>query len=270
MRDPDRNTILSTLTQKGKVEVSTLNIWEVGMTKSTKSRSDLLNFLSELAKGSLPLDIPPDIVRKSLTAYLARDKFVDFYIGHEREDIELILANPNQITEDHLSMFKEEHNKLESTFLTTHREARPQMQSCMDDPAQDTPSLEEYVTQIVSEQGIYLGFLNTCINKIDPTQTQLSFSEASFLSHTYPEIYHFFIAEMYSAYKRSIDQSNYGKKNAGNVDIWFAVYLSQIDYFITHDYAQFEAMKFVAGFSHSNCTIFKYDDFKEKVVQMGI
>lgn len=262
-------SIVSKLMQASTTYVSALNIWEAGRTKSLERRSRLMNLLSSLASGCPPLDIPPDIVRRAFEAYISGNRTINIYAGDNRRDIVLILADPSLLSEEHLTMFNDEHDELESSFLEMHRSARPHMQACMDNPKVDTPTPHEFVNHMLSENGIYQGYVNSIIHGVSPSYEPLSYDDSIALSSSYPEVLYFFVAWMYATYKRGLAQTNYGKNNAGNVDIWFSVYLPHLDYFITHDIPQYEAMSFISHLTDSSCAVLKYRTFREQIFSDG-
>jgi hypothetical protein len=90
--------------------------------------------------------------------------------------------------------------------------------------------------------------------------------EIEALLGTVPELSALLLVWGYAFYSRAVAESDYGRKNAGLVDLWFATYLPRTDCFVTADRKQFRALRSIATIAAPHCRVLIYDEFRCRLV----
>lgn len=71
-------------------------------------------------------------------------------------------------------------------------------------------------------------------------------------------------------YARALQDQDYGpRKNAGTIDLWFAVYLAHCDFLVTADRAQYGALRVINKIgrrSKSRAKVLLYDQLRKRLV----
>jgi len=262
--DRYRNSIVKSLIPTNCVWISALNIMEIARTSSKKKRNRLLALLKTLSNKTLAIDIPSYIVQRSIIAYKKHEKNLLISVPEERGVFNSILTKPEGLKDDVIEYFNEELEKVESNFLNLHENGRISMQKVVEEIEQDI-ELVPFIDHELSPDGLFKNFFNDVYKNIFLDAQGLTYEEIMPIINAVPEIMYFFTAWMYSIYERGIAKYGYGKKNAGNVDLWFAPYLARVDYIITADIRQYGLLKFVSEYHNTKGKVLLYDAFKKRM-----
>jgi hypothetical protein len=72
-------------------------------------------------------------------------------------------------------------------------------------------------------------------------------------------------------YAGAVQDENYSpRKNAGTIDLWFAVHLAHCDVFVTNDLAQFKALRVInaiGGRRRKRARVLSYDQFRTQIMR---
>lgn len=264
--DPSRDAILAGLVSTNKVWISALNVAEVGQTVDHGHRTSLLNLLKAMTGDQRPLEFPTTLIQHCIKAYSQRLPGIDITICEKHEDILRVLIDPSLLDEFAFEIWSQPLRKFEEDFLETHRSARPHFQNLFEKsaPTHSPKSAPELLRAYMSNEA----FLNEIVNPIyrKVVGADLPVSDIMHLLRALPQLTGFLLSWGHSIYRRSIASSGYGKRNAGNVDIWFAAYLAHVDRFITNDLKQYQALRMVTRIFAPKCEVLKYDSFRRRLV----
>ncbi len=262
--DPYRDAIQTGLVATNNVWVSALNVAEAAQTSEGTRRNSLLRLLKALTCGYRPLEIPPVLIKRGIEAYSKGLPSIDISVGTDIDVFWEVLLEPTLLNKKIPNELVQPLREIEKRFLETHRSARPHVQDFF---AKDKPppsSAAAFLRAFASNEK----FLHDIVNPIyvDVVGDELPALETMHLLMALPQLTGFLLSYGHSIYCRAVARSGYGTNNAGNVDIWFAAYLSQVDMFVTNDMKQYQALRLVARIFAPRCQVLVYDSFRRRMV----
>ena len=262
--DPDCDAIKKGLISANQVWISALNVAEVGQTSENSRRISLLQLLKVLTDGRRPLEFPTILIQRCIVAYSKKLPSIDISISGNSEDIWQVLIDPTLLDDAALIKWSQPLRKFEKKFLATHRSARPHFQKLIGKREPFPKSAAELLKAYASNEA----FLHDIVNPIykNVVGADLPVSETMDLLRALPQLAGFLLTWGHSIYCRSIAQSGYGIRNAGNIDIWFGSYLAQVDRFVTNDLKQYQALRLVARMIAPKCEVLRYDSFRRRLI----
>lgn len=262
--DPARDAVVTCLTATNEVWVSALNVAEASCTPDSTRRESLLRLLKTLTQNRRPLETPPFLIRRALEAYSRGYTSLSVSIGTENEGVWQVLNAPTQFDEDYRQEVSNILRELEQEFITIHRYGRPHLQEALTNDQETPRSAADFIRSYAAN----VDLLHDAVSQFyeDVVGEPLPKARTMDLLRTLPQLTGFLLSWGHSIYRRGIVQSGYGKNNAGNVDIWFAVYLAHIHRFITNDRKQYQALRLVRRMYAPDCEVLLYDSFRKRLV----
>ncbi len=79
-----------------------------------------------------------------------------------------------------------------------------------------------------------------------------------------PEVPAFLLGWAHSVHSRAIARENFGRRNAGTVDLWFGVHATRVSQFVTADRRQYRALRLVARITAKHCAVVRYETFRSE------
>ncbi len=262
--DPDSEALLTGILATSTVWVSALNVIEVCRTTDTVRRQSLLCTLKRLTRRNRPIEAPPLLLQRLIRAYTNQLPSIDYSVGTENDAIWQILNEPSLVSgQIRLELFKWQKD-LEKGFIDIHRERRPILDAAFNQGITRPPGVSEFLRAYANNYDL----LHTTIGPIYARLTgkELPVEEIPPLLNTLPELLCFHLAWAHSIYKRSVSPEDYGRQNAGNVDLWFATYLPRIQRFITADERQYEAFCSISQVASPKCQVLQYSSLQKRLL----
>ena len=262
--DPACDSIKTGLVATNEVWISALNVAEAGQTSERSRRLSLLRLLKALTRGRRPLEIPPTLIQRGIDAYSKRLPSIDLSVGPKNDGYWQVLLDPTLLDAKDPSELAQPLRMIEDEFLATHRSARPHFQELFAKGEQLFPTAAKFLKAYSSNEK----FLHYIVSPIyaNVVDAELPTSDIMHLLRALPQLTGFLLTWGHSIYRRAIACSGYGTSNAGNVDIWFATYLAQVDRFVTNDMKQYQALRLVARMFAPKCEVLRYDSFRRRMV----
>lgn len=259
--DPDCEAIVHNLIVTNEVYVSALNVAEVVGTANPRRRKSLLLLLRKLTQKGRPLEEPLTLVRRSIDAYL-RGLFYNIWVGPKNDGVWHVLEDPTRLEGDSREKCERMLRELERDFREGHQEARDPIQAASVSDGRPFRSAGGFLRTYASNEP----FLCEVVNGLNVVGTSLSKTETMKMLRVVQSLAGYLVAWGESIYRRGIASSEYGKHNAGIVDILFAVYLGAVDRFVTNDRKQYETLRLVKRMYAPNCEVLMFDSFKKRIL----
>lgn len=261
--DPECANMTVGLTATNTVWITALNVIEAGITNETVRRISLLKLQKQLGRDIRPLQIPNLLLQECASAFAARQSRKDLSIGKDQNGIWYALSNPEQIDEAARQKLYAWKKELEDNFRTAHERGRPQFQKLfesMERPRNVATLLRHYM-----QRTDFLYEVTAEIYEIG-TRVKLQRDEFSSFFDSAPQWPFFFLGWAYAIYARAIQPANYGRSNAGTIDIWCATYLPSCNVFVTADAAQYKALRLINTFNQRPCRILRYSTLRRSLL----
>ncbi len=262
--DPDGTALITALKATNQIWVSSLNIVEAGCTADEERRNSLLCLLKKMTGDGSPLEVPTLLIRRYISAYFQRTPSANCSVGEETDSLWQILNAPDSVDEDQRRQLYAWHQELEKEFSLTHKNARPHFQSYFRGECSRPSRAADLIRVYMADEMLKHDVVNRIYRR--GVGEDLPRSEVADLLLAVPELAGFLLAWAYSIQKRTVAIENYGRKNAGILDLWYAVYLPRIARFVTDDCEQYKALRFVAKAVAPGCEVIRYHSFRDRTV----
>lgn len=261
--DPLRGRLLDAIAANHSVHLSTINIIEAAASSDASFRRELLQFMHLVGGDWKPLLLPYDALKASLTWFALQQSEMNWSIGDEMDVIWSYLNHPEQVDDEISKAMVQFKTDQEEKFRFMFGDARSSFQEM---PQQDldrlrsasevlraydssTEFLDAFFEQFIVHMGI--GVVQT-----PPTGSRIIRERLE------PWIF-FFGAYACQIYQRNIRVNNFGHRgNAGNFDSQQAIYLACTDSFVTHDNAQFQAVRLISRCGTRRPRVQRYQEFR--------
>jgi hypothetical protein len=262
--DPVCDAIVTGLITTNVVWVSALNVAEAAQTSEPTRRESLLRLLQKLAQGRRPLETPPLLIRRAIDAYSKGLPKVYASVETENQDVYTAILNPNEVDEDTRREVTLVNKSLEKDFIAVHRAGRPHLQNLVNQGQKLPRSAAGLLRAYASNDAFLHDVVNSIYEKV--VGAPLPKDRILHLLGAVRPLTGFLLAWGHSIYRRGIARFGYGTNNAGNIDLGFAVYLADVDIFITNDKKQYQALRLVTRMFAERCKVLKYETFRRRIV----
>ena len=245
------------------VWITALNVIEVGITEDAERRNSLLQLQRKLTDNRRPLQIPNRLIRERAAAYAARLDRADLSVGEE-DGVWIALSNPQLIDEvlrQELYGWKKE---LENDFRQAHENARPDFQQLFDSGVGRPRTAASLLRHYIGNEDFLFELTSGIYEEV--TGVKLQREELFQFFRAVPQWPFFFLGWAYAVYARAIRQEKFGRKNAGNIDLWCATYLPSCDVFITEDFAQYKALRLINTFNQRRTKVLLYSRLRQRLL----
>jgi hypothetical protein len=261
--DPEAANLTTGLLATNTVWITALNVIEVGITEDAERRNSLLQLQRKLTDNKKPLQIANRLIRERAAAYAAGlDRAVSSV--SEEDGVWIALNNPqlvNEVLRQELYRWKKE---LEDDFCQAHEKARPDFQQLFDSGV-ERPRTAASLLRHYSRSEDFLFELTSGIYE-EVTGVKLRREELSQFFQAVPQWAFFCLGWAYAVYARAIRLEKFGRKNAGNIDLWCAAYLPSCDVFITEDFNQYKALRLINTFNQRRTEVLLYSRLRQRLL----
>lgn len=261
--DTEVTNLTTGLVVTNTVWITALNVIEVGITEDADRRSSLLQLQSKLTDDRRPLQIPNRLIRERAAAYAARLDRAALSVSEE-DGVWIALSNPQHIDEVSRQELYRWKKELEDDFRQAHENARPHFQQIFDSGT-GRPRTAASLLRHYSGNEDFLFELTSGIYE-EVTGVKLQREELFQFFRAVPHWPFFFLGWAYAVYARAIRQKNFGRKNAGNIDLWCATYLPSCDVFVTEDVAQYRALRLINTFNRRRTEVLLYSRLRQRLL----
>lgn len=265
--DPHRTSLIEKLHARGQVVLAGLNVIEAAVTENCDRRVSLLRLQQELAKGERPLRVPTQIIQSLSAAYSRGFATADIAISNE-EGAQLwwILHEPEKIDEEVRQEGLIWKAKLEDAFDKVHRTAREAMRKLF------SPSPKSFGQTLQFLCRHPAAFLSTASMLYEESGgTTLTENSMRELFRAVPEWPLYLAGWAQGMYARAIQNHNSSpRKNAGTIDLWFAVHLAHCNALVTHDRAQYRALRVINAIGErrgARARVLSYDGLRASLLE---
>jgi hypothetical protein len=263
--DDQSGHIIAGIQAAGQIWVSALNVSEAICTKNSTRRVGLLKLQKAMTINTSPIEMPVNLLRRSLAAYARRDKTINYTVEGDNTVLWSVLNDPDRINESARSAMAEDMKRHQSRIDALHEGAWPKYQAKFRNGMYNPWSAAECLRIFCSQDE----FVHEHVNRLykDVNGDSLPISEVRDILRTVPELAAFLLAWGHTIYSRAISQNFHGKRtNAGIVDLWFATYLPRLNWFVTNDKMQYKALRLVAAYIAPNCRVMPYRRMREMLL----
>ncbi len=261
--DPEAANLTTGLLAANTVWITALNVIEVGITEDAERRNSLLQLQRKLTDDKRPLQIPNRLIRERAAAYAAGLDRAVSSVGKE-DGVWIALSNPqlvNEVSRQELYRWKKE---LEDDFRQAHEKARPDFQQLFNSGV-ERPRTAASLLRHYSRSEDFLFELTSGIYE-EVTGVKLRREELFQFFRAVPQWPFFCLGWAYAVYARAIRQEKFGRKNAGNIDLWCATYLPSCDVFVTEDFAQYKALRLINTFNQRRTKVLLYSRLRQRLL----
>ncbi|MDA8098338.1 MAG: hypothetical protein M0042_01780 [Nitrospiraceae bacterium] len=209
------------------------------------------------------MQIPNLLLQESAFAFAARRSQRNLSIGKDQNGIWYALNNPELIDEAARQELYAWKKELEDNFRIAHERGRPQFQrlfASMERPRNAAALLRHYV-----QNSDFLYDVTAEMYEIG-TGVKLHKDDLFSFFSSAPQWPFFLLGWAYAIYARAIQPQNYGRPNAGTIDIWCATYLPSCDVFVTADVAQYKALRLINTFNQRHCRVLRYSMLRRTLI----
>ena len=255
-RERDREAIIRGLRVIGVPRVTTMNVIESINIARPELRRAKLDLLSELTGDVWPMQAPNELLAAISRAYTNGSERVD--LGDQ--GAWTAIKQPDVVTEEMNRESWRWHADREDGFDEMYAGLREELRDGVftqfpDSRPRSAAALIRYF--IGKREDYYDTFLITVFER--QTGTKPSHAEFSRFLDRVPAWSIFWIARLYSMYRRSVQLQRYGKRsNAGLHDLDSSIYLPFCDLFITGDDAQRRALRVLNSFNPRRARVVSY------------
>ena len=194
------------------------------ITEDIGRRLSLLQLQKKLSGHRRPLQIPNRLIRELAVAYTNRRPHGDLSIAEDQDGIWVALNDPEEIDEATRQELYHWKNDLENDFKESHAKGRPDFQQLfVSGIATRPPSASSLLRHYLKSEGFLFEVMSDIYESV--TGIKLQREELFPFLQTVPHWAFFCLGWAYSIYTRSIQARNFGRKNAGNIDLWCATHL---------------------------------------------
>ena len=241
--DPEKDSIVAGLLTADQVLVTALNIREAVATEDAARRTSLIVLQRQLANGFRPLRTPIELLGEVTIARIQNRTSVTLTIDERSQGLWWALEEPEGLSSELQQESYEWKKNLEDQFTDAHRRARPNMKTLFT-PANRPKSLAKLLRVFYLNPEFILPTVSAVYQKI--AGVPLDMSGLFEVFSTLPEWPLYMAGWAQGMYARALQERHYGpRRNAGTVDLWFAVYLAHCDLLVTDDRAQYKALRVI-------------------------
>lgn len=256
-----RDGIIATNT----VWITALNVIEAGITKDIGRRLSLLQLQKKLSRHRRPLQIPDRLISELAIAYANRSPRGGLSIAEDQDNIWVALNDPEEIDEAARQELYHWKNDLENDFRESHTKARQDFQQLFEIGIATRPqSASSLLRHYLKSEDFLFEAMSDIYKRV--TGIKLQREELFPFLRKIPNWTFFYLGWAYSIYMRSIQESNFGRKNAGNIDLWCATYLPICDVFVTDDIKQFKALRLINVFNQRKTEVLLYSRWRQRLL----
>ncbi len=259
LRPADREAVVAGLRLMGRFRLTTVNVLEAYGHGRARIRKEKLAFYRNLTGDLNPIDAPNDLLRKSGIAYHEGRNEIEVGSAEARA-----LLYETKLPEDlyHESFAWNKERKAE--FKKMHQELRQVYQKHFESvPADRAKTVGDLTRYFCERVDTYLEFL---IIPFYERATNLTITRERALDFTNRSMPWrlFWVSRIHALFTRSIqEQGSSDRKNAGQVDLESAIYLSLTHIFVTADKAQYDAFIDINEFNPTNARIYWWPDIRK-------
>lgn len=266
--DPQREKIVSNLLAKHQVLVTALNIREAVATQDPVRRVELLKFQRRLTAELRPLRTPIELLKTVTEAHLKGVNSVAVTIEENSQGLWWALETPEGLTQKLQQESYVWKKNLENQFTAAHRKARIELKKVFSPTFKPTS-----FGKLLKLFGKYPNMILPTVSGIYKTMTNESLDMQGLVAlfSILPEWPLYMLGWAQGMYARALRDEGHGhRKNAGTIDLWFAVYLAHCDCLVTADYAQYKALRvinLIGPRRRNRATVLLYDRFKKDILR---
>lgn len=262
--DPLRDILVLGIQSMGMVEATAVNLVEIADNTSASRLKALLNCLHLLAEGRTPLTLPDRLLGNFARAFRAGADRVTVRVADDVPNLGALLLAPDELDPRVLESWRLWRTNLEAEFREGHRRAWPDFQRFRAGGGALPRSAPRTLREHASDQAFVLEVANWLFEK--STGSILSASDLQPFFATAPCFPLFLLGWSYGSYRMALQASHYGRKNAGAFDLFSAAYLPFCDRFVTHDKAQYRALRLIARFAPNRPRVQLWVHFRRSLV----
>lgn len=255
----DRDAVIAGLRTIGRIRITTVNILEAAGHQSETARGQKLRWYRELTGEVNPLDAPNELLEKTATAHHERRAGVSLGSQHAMQ----LLHEPDLLTPDLIDESFAWNQERRYSFKNMHEELRTTYQAHFKNiPGDRASNARDLITYFCERLDTYLDMLIIPAYQRASGST-ISRDEARTFMANCDAWRIYWAARVHALYMRSIQTAGYSdRKNAGITDMESSIYLAFIDYFVTADRKQYDALRDLNAFTSRDTAITWYDDLR--------
>ncbi len=261
--DTEVTNLTTGLVVTNAIWITALNVIEVGITEDADRRSSLLQLQRKLTDNRRPLQIPNRLIRERAVAYAAGEDRAASSVGEE-DGVWIALRNPQLIDEASRQELYRWKKELEDDFRQAHENARPDFQQLFDSGVVRPRTAASLLRHYIDNKDLLFELTSGIYEEV--TGVKLQREKLFQFFRAVPHWPFFFLGWAYSIYARAIRQKNFGRNNAGNVDLWCATYLPSCDVFVTEDVAQYRALRLINKFNRRRTEVLLYSRLRQRLL----
>lgn len=262
--DAECSHIVTGICAAGEVRVSFLNVVEAARTTHHDRRRRLLLLLRDLTRGKRPLEDPVLLVKRAMLAYSKRAPSIDLSVGEDNAAAWGILQDPSLIDEAARQQIYMQGLELEKWFHDYFLSQRAEFKATFTGAFRDRQRVANWLKAYRDHTTLAASLVRPLYKST--VGLDLPAEEVGALLDTVPELAALLLAWGFAFYRRVIATADYGRKNAGLFDVWFAVYQPRIDRLVTNDRRQYWALRSIALVVAPQCQVVSYDDLRRRLV----
>jgi hypothetical protein len=265
--DTSRDELVETLQSK-EVLPTTLSISEIAATDDEARRHGLLELLQRIAGENWPpLASPNQLIIRACQGYSRRDPTLSLNDGDEEKGALAALKEPAAVDAEAQRLALQYHDEREAAFKEMYEGIRGEYQAAFRSGVERPRSFRALIDYFRQKEDLIYPLVNAIYERA--VGKMLPPSELKQLLDSLPHWRMFLMSYAHALYRRAIREQGYGRKNAGNMDLWSATYLPSCDYFITADKRQRRALRIINQHSSRAARILSYTRWKETVLCGG-
>jgi predicted nucleic acid-binding protein len=274
--DPAREEMVAALLATGRIWITCYNVLEAARTAKAERRWSLVRLMRRLSDGQRPLDQPKTIVRSAAAAFSRRQLPGGTRLvvnGDEHMDgVVAALSSPEELDD----VARAEVDAWSSQFLDEYddiavgdRDRYQALLAAM--PPQDHPSTSFTLRGFMSHRE---GIFEHLVAPIYARETGEELSRDEFDDLMEEPIWCLYLGGYgYVFHQRSVRVQDFGRKrNVGGIDATQAVYLRLCQRFVTHDRAQWKALRFLSILARARghqVDVLTYQSFRNRMLPFG-
>lgn len=262
--DPLRDILVLGIRSMGMVEATAVNLLEIADNTSASRRRALIGCLHGLAEGRTPLTLPDRLLGNFARTFHTGSDRVTIRVSDDVPNLSELLVPPDEFDPAVLEGWRSWRRNLEAQFRDAHYRARPAFVRFRLEGGALPDSAPRTLRQHSSDPAFVLEVANWLYEK--STGSSLTKGTlAPFLSFA-PCFPLFLLGWSYGSYRMALQERDFGqRKNAGAFDLFSAAYLPFCDRFVTHDGAQYRALRLIARFAPNHPRVQRWVHFRSRL-----
>jgi hypothetical protein len=265
--DLDKEAIVIDLVSTDQTLITAVNVREVVATEDASRRTSLLRLQYRLTNGFRPLRTPLELLREVTIARIQNRGSVTLSIEESSAGLWAALETPEDLTAELQQESYQWKRDLEDQFTETHRRMRRNVPKIFS--PRDIPKSFAHLLRLFRDNpSLFLPTVSAVYERITGAilDKRCLFDVFSDL----PEWPLYMAGWAQGMYTRALQDQDFGpRKNAGTVDLWFAVYLAHCDFLVTDDRAQYKALRVINRIGRRRrprANVLLYDYFKKRIL----